>query len=490
MKTKIFKQNIAGLIVLVMLWFVVPAMQAATGNLRFGNGEQYSLEENSSGTGWIWDAEEEILTLTAEYGGVYISIECAESDSVQMNLTGNVNIMNIYSLGSLTIDAGDYTLDCIGENGFGISVEKNISIIGGTINIRATNSSIYSVSGDINIDGNTNLTANTGLSCGNGSLLINTTGKVNIEGVNNTIYVSQTVTISSGSVFVNATNDTSIFSGSIIISGDANVTTTGCIYSREEIVDISTSGTVNIESSYIGIHAQTDIYISSGTINVTVTSWNSALYAQGIINISGGIVTLVGEGDLIFGKLNHTGGTINGQGSPSVPTVVTGTASDITSSSAIAYGSVTDKGGLDIIAKKIMCREGTSGTVWEVNATGSEDNFSAELAGLQANTLYNVCAAAQNSEGWGYGEWVEFTTEATAIDSIGIENYKVYPNPVKDILNISGLYTQTTVSLYDASGRLLLTKPAEGETMQIDMSDYKAGMYFLKVGGKRVKVRK
>lgn len=55
----------------------------------------------------------------------------------------------------------------------------------------------------------------------------------------------------------------------------------------------------------------------------------------------------------------------------------------------------------------------------------------------------------------------------------------VYPNPVSDVLSISGLKQNGTVLLYNAEGKLLQQQTVTAQTMTIDMSKYAKGIYLL-----------
>ena len=55
----------------------------------------------------------------------------------------------------------------------------------------------------------------------------------------------------------------------------------------------------------------------------------------------------------------------------------------------------------------------------------------------------------------------------------------VYPNPVSDVLSISGLQQKGTVLLYSAEGKLLQQQTVTAQTMTIDMSKYTKGIYLL-----------
>ncbi len=77
------------------------------------------------------------------------------------------------------------------------------------------------------------------------------------------------------------------------------------------------------------------------------------------------------------------------------------------------------------------------------------------------------------------------STESLSIDSFGFESLNIFPNPTAGNVTIqsSQLVSQTTVSLYDILGKMLLTEktlPQNG-SVTLDVSSFKYGVYFLKV---------
>jgi Concanavalin A-like lectin/glucanases superfamily/Secretion system C-terminal sorting domain len=55
----------------------------------------------------------------------------------------------------------------------------------------------------------------------------------------------------------------------------------------------------------------------------------------------------------------------------------------------------------------------------------------------------------------------------------------VYPNPVSDVLTISGLKQNGTITLFNQEGKLLQQQTISAQTMTMDMSQYARGMYLL-----------
>lgn len=69
------------------------------------------------------------------------------------------------------------------------------------------------------------------------------------------------------------------------------------------------------------------------------------------------------------------------------------------------------------------------------------------------------------------------------------QNLHVYPNPAKDVLNISGLNTDENakIAIVDLHGKVMLTKYATGQTT-MDISSLNPGIYLLRVGASACKI--
>lgn len=98
-----------------------------------------------------------------------------------------------------------------------------------------------------------------------------------------------------------------------------------------------------------------------------------------------------------------------------MPTVTTGSVSEITQTTATGSGNVTSDGGSSVTERGICWSTDANPTIEMSHiASGSgTGNFSAGMTGLTAGTTYHVRAYATNSAGTAYGNDVTFTTTAT-----------------------------------------------------------------------------
>ena len=97
------------------------------------------------------------------------------------------------------------------------------------------------------------------------------------------------------------------------------------------------------------------------------------------------------------------------------PTVITSEVIDITETTAVSGGNVTDDGGATVTARGICWSisqnptlDDNDGMTTDGNGTGT---FTSNLINLTANTTYYVRAYATNEKGTSYGDEISFTTE-------------------------------------------------------------------------------
>ena len=106
---------------------------------------------------------------------------------------------------------------------------------------------------------------------------------------------------------------------------------------------------------------------------------------------------------------------VYGDGTASeLPTIITNSVADITSTSATCGGNVTDDGGGTVYARGICWSTMHDPTIVYEHTTDGDGlgSFTSSLSGLGANTTYYVRAYATNSVGTAYGEEMSFTTES------------------------------------------------------------------------------
>ncbi|GLB51140.1 hypothetical protein NBRC110019_01790 [Neptunitalea chrysea] len=122
-------------------------------------------------------------------------------------------------------------------------------------------------------------------------------------------------------------------------------------------------------------------------------------------------------------------------------------------------------------------------TALNVTTTGTTYN----IYGFSDYTTYYWEIIPVNSAGAATGTSVwSFTTgtEALSIDTIEDTTFSVYPNPVSDVLNISGNETLVKAEVYNQLGQLVLTSEKSdlsGNT--IDIAQLNTGIYIVKLFG-------
>lgn len=101
-----------------------------------------------------------------------------------------------------------------------------------------------------------------------------------------------------------------------------------------------------------------------------------------------------------------------------VPSVVTLPTSDVTETTADVCGAVVDDGGHDILERGICYGLSSDPDISgsHVVCADGDSLFCTTLTGLEPNTTYHYRAYAENEEGIGYGEDMQFTTLGNAGD--------------------------------------------------------------------------
>jgi hypothetical protein len=138
-------------------------------------------------------------------------------------------------------------------------------------------------------------------------------------------------------------------------------------------------------------------------------------------------------------------------------------------------------GGLNCMDNQLTClnvKSGNNDTISTFIATGNTSLTCIEVDDVSYSTSNwtNIDAGASFSTNCG-----------NACSSVGIDennqlSISIYPNPVKDILNINNeTGKEITISLKDVAGKELVRKISTSQTASIDLNHYKAGIYFITV---------
>jgi hypothetical protein len=97
---------------------------------------------------------------------------------------------------------------------------------------------------------------------------------------------------------------------------------------------------------------------------------------------------------------------------------------------------------------------------------------------LLANTTYY---ATQTINGCRSAASLAVTITTLANQDFDMTQFTYYPNPVIDLLNITYSQDMTSVKVFNMIGQQLMSKQVNSNTIQVDMSSYANGAYFIQV---------
>jgi len=193
--------------------------------------------------------------------------------------------------------------------------------------------------------------------------------------------------------------------GYIINNGGSAILENGICWSTDE--NPSLTNNIGFTNDSIG----TDTFISSLTNLTNNTIYYVKAYA---VNENG---TAYGDAQQFKTVEIH------------LPTVETDKPSDITNTTVVAGGNVTDEGGGNVYNRGVCWNNEGNPTLenntgeW-LNGSG-EGSFKCNVTGLNDKTTYYVAAFASNEAGTAYGQTEVFTTDETPFDiSIFLGDFK------------------------------------------------------------------
>lgn len=80
-----------------------------------------------------------------------------------------------------------------------------------------------------------------------------------------------------------------------------------------------------------------------------------------------------------------------------------------------------------------------------------------------------------------YIDDVFFDTDSAGLEDFAADSFRVYPNPVKDVLTISTKTAVDNVTIYDVLGKAVLTVNPDAISPKVDMSGLASGAYLVQV---------
>jgi len=230
---------------------------------------------------------------------------------------------------------------------------------------------------------------------------------------------------------------------------------------------------------------------ADGQVTVTNASMEQQWTAS-LLNVAGQVVAQSSGANITFNSLSDGTYTLrlvdaNGYIVDQLVTVEAG----INVSAAIAPLTSSHYYTSDVIEASVQ--DVVSGATYEwylngvLKGTGTQISMNVTEAGVYTLTLKMLGSSCVFETNTSFSVTQESTVGIeTAIDASG---FIVYPNPMRDVLNvkINDKIGFTTLSIHDAAGRLIhkeVLNGAKGEqVIQVQMNDYAAGLYQITLEG-------
>jgi hypothetical protein len=200
---------------------------------------------------------------------------------------------------------------------------------------------------------------------------------------------------------------------------------------------------------------------------------SSQLYYLGNVSTTGGVTNLAYTASSYQAYDNQVATTFSGVQGAAITV-------NLLPSSADAYYYIWvdwnndmkfDGPGESVLATTSYATSAT-GTI-NIPAAQTPGNYRVRMAESYIGTLTPCGPAA-------YGNYVDFTLSVGALATTEVaakDSVKIYPNPFVDVLHISDVREVRSISIVDASGRLVKTiaKP----TAELQLGDLKTGLYMV-----------
>ncbi len=125
----------------------------------------------------------------------------------------------------------------------------------------------------------------------------------------------------------------------------------------------------------------------------------------------------------------------------------------------------------------------TDNNTYQLNVADSSIAAVAWGASATSGDLGGVDFFAADPQNTYYVDDVVFAEGILNTNDFASEAFSVYPNPVKDVLNISSKVSVDTVVVYDVLGKVVLTSNPGSVSPSINMAGLTSGAYLVKISG-------
>ncbi|MGH2666681.1 choice-of-anchor J domain-containing protein [Flavobacterium sp.] len=155
----------------------------------------------------------------------------------------------------------------------------------------------------------------------------------------------------------------------------------------------------------------------------------------------------------------------------------------VPASGSLTFENNTETGGITDSAGAVY--SGTCGALVLIDcddssSSGSDDHPMIEVTGRTPGEVlyYRVWEYGNNS----FGQFRVSAYDASlSTASFDMNGFKAYPNPVKDVLNLSYTKEISNVSVHNLVGQTIMTKTLNATHSQLDLSTLSSGTYLVKV---------
>jgi hypothetical protein len=118
-------------------------------------------------------------------------------------------------------------------------------------------------------------------------------------------------------------------------------------------------------------------------------------------------------------------------------------------------------------------------TIGSVLPNGNNSNYTYRYTPLQAGRAYFRLKLANGSNALSYSNTLQVTTDCKRLSGSQIS---IYPNPTNDLCTIAGLKGGETISVFDATGKMVLTRHnTSAEKTEISLGTFASGIYHVVV---------